>query len=190
VPKARLLARRNVAALCVSGRSIYRYMDRIIAFGEKEDARTFKGGMPVVAHPPCRHWSHFLARQAKAPDPEAEMQLGTFCVRMVRQHGGVLEHPAKSHLFDATGMPVPNAAPDKYGGWTLYVEQRWFGYMARKATWLYIVGVPKRSIPPIPFFWDSIINGRKHWQGSKSARSRTMLPFARFLCQIARLSQV
>lgn len=53
--------------------------------------------------------------------------------------GGILEHPAYSHAWDAFDLPKP----DHRGGWHLsdgfavaHVEQAHYGHMARKATWL------------------------------------------------------
>ena len=61
------------------------------------DARTFPGGMPVIAHPPCRYWiGGLFGRQAIAaarPGGREERQLGRWCVEQVRRCGGILEPP-------------------------------------------------------------------------------------------------
>lgn len=176
-----------VAALCVSGRSIYKHLPGVVAFDRERDARSFGGYMPVVAHPPCRLWSKFLAAQAKCANPPAEKSLGLWCVRMVRTWGGVLEHPAHSRLFAAARMPLPSGQVDAWGGFTLYVEQQWFGYATPKATWVYVCGVPKRSIPPVPFL---LVGASRAEQSglSATARARSVAPFAEWLCQISRLA--
>lgn len=98
---------RTVAALCVAPRSAYHDMPGVEAYDMKRDALTFPGGMPIVAHPPCRAWSAYCAHQAK---PVAgEMELGLWCADMVRKWGGVLEQPAHSRLFDAACLPKPSA---------------------------------------------------------------------------------
>ena len=45
---------RNVAALCVAPNSHYKTMPGVDAYDISRDVRSFTGGMPVVAHPPCR----------------------------------------------------------------------------------------------------------------------------------------
>jgi hypothetical protein len=64
----------------------------------------------------------------------------------VRKFGGVLEHPEASHAWRKFGLNTPprhggwvNA--DWLGGWTCCVEQGHYGHRARRATWLYAVGV-------------------------------------------------
>jgi len=49
-----------VAVLCVSALSIYKGLPGVECYDPKRDVRTFAGGMPVVAHPPCRSWSALL----------------------------------------------------------------------------------------------------------------------------------
>jgi len=39
----------RVAALCVSGRSIYKYMEGVECYDEKRGAQNFKANMPAVA---------------------------------------------------------------------------------------------------------------------------------------------
>lgn len=57
--------------------------------------------------------------------------------------GGVLEHPAWSRLWHLFALPWPDALPDAFGGFTVQVDQVNWGHVARKRTWLYIVGVPR-----------------------------------------------
>jgi len=61
-----------------------------------------------------------------------------------------LEHPAGSDLFDYCGCGT-ESKPDKWGGWTLNVDQFHWGHRAAKPTRLYIVGCDKANIPEIPF---------------------------------------
>jgi hypothetical protein len=184
-----------LAALCVSGRSIYKHLPGVVAYDRKRDARTFDAKTPAVAHPPCRFWSKFLSvlalKAARANsldvDVEAEKELGRWCVRTVMRCGGVLEQPAHSGLWADMGLPMPNQ-PARDGCWTLYVEQGWFGYLTRKPTWLLICGVPKDQLPPVPF---SLVNGsRANSPGlSAFARSRTVNSFAEWLVKVARLAK-
>lgn len=55
----------DVAALFVRRDSVYKTMSCVDAFDFDRDALTFAGGMPVVAHPPCRSWGR-LRQFAKA----------------------------------------------------------------------------------------------------------------------------
>lgn len=96
-------------------------------------------------------------------------------VEQVRAYGGVLEHPAESKLWEARGLPVPefevrqnsglrgralrisatrNTAGefvDSFGGYTIEVDQCEWGHVARKRTWLYLVGVPREALEAPPF---------------------------------------
>lgn len=76
---------RTVAALCVRRDSIYHRMRGVSAYDADRGARSFGGGMPVVAHPPCRSWGRL--RHFSRPAP-GERDLARWCVDMVRQWGG------------------------------------------------------------------------------------------------------
>ncbi len=177
---------RLIAAVFVSGRSIYKHLPGVDTYDVHRGCQSFDGDMPAVYHPPCRCWSRTLASQAKPKDRQAEMNLGRWAVGMVRRTGGVLEHPAFSRLFFEMGLPLPG----KSDGWgfTLYVEQGWFGYANKKATWLYICGVPKHLVKAPEFRLSSCQSGRLNM--SSAGRSRTMPSFADWLCQIARSAGV
>ncbi|CAD1792746.1 hypothetical protein X12_001825 [Xanthomonas arboricola] len=112
------------------------------------DALTFTGGMPVIAHPPCRAWGS-LKHFAK-PRP-GEKDLAIWAVDQVRRCGGVLEHPAGSQLFPTVGLPSPRGMQrDQWGGWTMAIWQSWWGHRADKATKLYIVGCDPGDLPGFP----------------------------------------
>ena len=175
---------RTVAALCVSGRSIYKHTAGVLAFDRAKDARTFQGGMPVIAHPPCRCWSKYLSHQAKPEDPQAEMDLGKWCVDQVLRHGGVLEQPAHSKLWEACNLPRPADLADPFL-YTVYVEQRWFGFITRKPTWVLVSGVPAAELAPLPFKMESPSRGLARTL-YKESYSRTMEPFAAWLLATAR----
>ncbi len=179
-----VLAPRLVAALCVSGRSIYKHTAGVLAFDQARDARTFPGGIPVVAHPPCRCWSKYLAHQAKPKDKAGEMALGLWCVDQVIRHGGVLEHPAHSKLFEAACLPLPGDLADPFL-YTVYVEQGWFGFPTRKPTWVLVSGVPPRGLVPFPFRLESSAPGLASTL-HKELYSRTVSSFAAWLIAVAR----
>lgn len=100
-------------------------------------------------------------------------------VEQVRAFGGVLEHPARSllwmhgptcpgtasgahckHAADGDGpcckcgwehLPLPDHAEDSFGGYTIELDQVEWGHVARKRTWLYLVGVPREALEAPPF---------------------------------------
>jgi hypothetical protein len=116
-------------------------------FAPTRDAQSYDGPHPVIAHPPCGPWGRFYwnykgGEGAKACGPRA--------VEQVRAHGGVLEHPSASKLWKHCELPVPGQDPDRFGGWTLLVNQCDWGHKARKPTWLYIVGANPEDLPVMP----------------------------------------
>ncbi|HEX2099935.1 MAG TPA: hypothetical protein VHF69_04700 [Candidatus Synoicihabitans sp.] len=177
-----------VAALCVQRRSVYHGMSGVEAYDIDRDARTFRGGMPVVAHPPCRGWSNKCRHQAK-PLP-GERELGLWCADQVTRFGGVLEQPAHSHLFAAAGLPIPGQRGGRSDGhWSIEVWQAWWGYPMRKATWLYVAGVDPRRVE-FPFALHALgADGRRFQVMSRNQRSATMPAFAAWLVELARKSR-
>lgn len=139
-------AEMNLAALYVRRDSNYKALG-LNCYDEDRDARTFPGGSPVIAHPPCRSWGR-LAHFAKPRDGERD--LAFHAVVCVRACGGVLEHPESSRLWAESTLPRPGSGFDDFGGWTLPIDQFWFGHRARKRTLLYIVGVRPQEVPPFP----------------------------------------
>lgn len=184
-------ARPMIAVLFARKDSIYKTMPGLDVFDIERDARTFSGGMPVIAHPPCRAWGGFAFRAKPRP---GEKDLAPFAVDVIRANGGVLEHPASSKLWPHCGLPDPGKF-DKYGGWTLTIHQHTFGHRAEKATRLYIIGIDPRSIPPIPLRLDTPTHvigdsGRaaactKRPEVSKAEREHTPPAFAAWLADLA-----
>jgi hypothetical protein len=139
----------RIAALFVRADSAYKALPGVDAYDAARDARSFPGGCPVVAHPPCRAWGRLRQFASKVrPDEKA---LGPWAVEQVRRFGGVLEHPRQSTLWDHCGLPMPGACfTDAWGGYSIEVDQFHFGHKAQKRTWFYVVGVPIDALPPIP----------------------------------------
>ncbi|KAB8057214.1 hypothetical protein GCN74_21815 [Janthinobacterium sp. FT14W] len=121
-------------------------MPAVDAWDAERDARAWPGGVPVVAHPPCRSWG--TLRHLAKPRPD-EKELAVWAVAQVRKFGGVLEHPKRSTLWPHCGLPAIGER-DKFGGWTLPIFQSSFGHRAEKATLLYIVGCAPAQIPAMP----------------------------------------
>jgi hypothetical protein len=187
---------REVAALFVRADSIYKTMPGVDAWDEARDARNWPGGVPVVAHPPCRAWAS-LRHCAKPRDGEKD--LAHLAIRHVRQWGGVLEHPQLSTLWKVAGLPEPGMR-DEHGGWTLIIDQHWWGHRARKRTRLYIVGCEPADIPPIPMRLGEATHTVGLWSGRDKARCRPSISkrefeatppeLAEWLCEVARRSSV
>lgn len=189
---------QKVAALFIRHDSIYKRLEGVEAFDEERDARTFPGGMPVVAHQPCEQWGQ-LAHQAHV-DPESKA-LAPWAVEQVRTWGGVLEHPNRSKLWEFCGLPAPGKGLDRFGGWTLAVSQKWWGHEAEKLTLLYVVGVNPFTVS-LPLTLGRAAktcgrSGRRRDGGrntgrkeiGKAAREHTPEAFARFLIDLARDSE-
>lgn len=135
---------RSVAVLFARADSHYKALPDCDVWDIERDARKWPGGMPVVAHPPCRAWGRL---RMFANPRKGERLLATWAVRQVRTWGGVLEHPVGSLLWPKAGLPAPGQR-DRFGGWTLPIVQQWWGHRAERehtppdlACWL--VGVAR-----------------------------------------------
>lgn len=135
----------TVAALFVETGGCYFDAPGVEPWDITKDARQYAGPWPVVAHPPCQRWGRFWHGSTRKPH---QFKLGDdggcfeAALRAVRKFGGVLEHPAHTHAWDAFNL----ATPDRAGGWrpagdsvgmVCHVEQGHYGHLSRKATWLY-----------------------------------------------------
>lgn len=164
-----------VAALYVLKDGPYYGLPDVDPWDEARDARKYSGPWPVVAHPPCERWGRYWSggpsarvRRKKGDDA------GCFEAALiaVRKFGGILEHPEASHAWRAHGL-IP---PPKSGGWvpagdftgyTCCVEQGHYGHLARKATWLYAVGVELPSLK-----WGAAPQSLRLDEGFHSAEER------------------
>jgi hypothetical protein len=195
---------RQVAALYIDPRGPYPKMPDVFCMGEIEDARTYDGDAPVVAHPPCGAWANLRHLSSGAG-----RDCGPIAVAQVRRWGGVLEQPAGSKLWGHCLLPLPFTEGDGIG-FTLQVEQVAWGHVARKKTWLYIVGV-SRSLAVsgvktggAPTHWVSGGRNQLRKDGKRGGgvvppgikvcsaqqRRRTPPAFAEWLVSLARASKV
>lgn len=151
------------------------------------DARKWPGGTPCVAHPPCRAWGNFAWRAQPRSDEKA---LGLWAVDQVRRFGGVLEHPRGSKLWKAKELPLTGV--DEFGGFTLSVNQFAWGHKALKPTFLYICGVSRDNLPPLPrrnvgsrptHYIADKVEGQKFL--SKRSREKTPVSLAHWLVEVA-----
>jgi hypothetical protein len=141
----------GVAALYVETGGCYFGLPGVDPWDEARDARLYDGPWPVVAHPPCQRWGRFWHGSTRKPH---QYKLGddggcfAGALAAVRCYGGILEHPADSHAWEAFGLSRPKRGegwiPADWpfaDGWTCYVEQGHYGHTSRKPTWLYAHGV-------------------------------------------------
>lgn len=188
---------RTVAALYIDPGGPYPRMRNVECWDATRDANRYEGPHPVVAHPPCGPWGN-LRHLYRGNDHDCAPR----ALELVRRFGGVLEHPAGSKLWKAWSLPLPGESIDAHGGSTFAVEQVAWGHVARKRTWLYVVGVPRELVAKSirtggePTHW--ISGGRKKRDGSGGVipvgikacsaqqRRRTPPAFARWLVSIAR----
>lgn len=179
---------KRVAVLCAMKGSVYHQMEGVEVYDDERNALSFGGGMPVVAHPPCRLFGR-LSWMSRAADPDAEIALGIWTASQVRRWGGILEHPRHSRLWEMAGLPKPGQATRAENGWTLAVPQYWFGHRAPKETWLYIQGVRSFDLPRTEFRllapdWVEVENM------CKREREATPLALAEWLVAVARVAVV
>lgn len=146
----------KVAALFVQPRGCYSELPEVDPWPESRDARLYAGPLPVVAHPPCSRWSR-LARFCEVRHGlKVGADNGCFeaALKAVRTYGGVIEHPAFSKAWAHFGLPRPDTKRQGWtagecGGYSCYIEQGRYGHPVKKATWLYVFGVPEEKLPEL-----------------------------------------
>jgi len=136
-----------IAILFARDDSRYKDFNVYDVYDINRDARTFCKKMPVIAHPPCRAWG-MLSHMANPR--EGEKQLAYLALAQVRLNGGILEHPAGSRLWKEAPLPLAGGGEDEFGGYTIEIDQFDFGHVAHKNTKLYICGIAKDNLPPLP----------------------------------------
>lgn len=213
---------RPVAALYVDPKGVYSTIPGVDCWGPDRDARTYSGPHAVVAHPPCSRWCRLAGLVEARWGHKRGDDDGCFAAALasVRTYGGVLEHPAYSDAWAAFDLNRPPTGggwivADFHGGWTCYVEQGRYGHPAKKATWLYTVGVnPPRlewghiadQDSEATVSWcgnrtkrwarigDFPTNGATHWSErrrlSSKETSATPVAFAELLVSIARSARL
>jgi hypothetical protein len=183
----------GVSILFVRKDSIYKSLG-VDCWDIERDARLWPGGNPIVAHPPCRAWGQ-LAHFAKPRMDEKELAI--FAINQIRKHGGVLEHPRASRLWKHMKLPMPGQGADEYGGYSVCVNQSWWGHLAVKKSLLYIVGCDLKDLPIMPIKFDAITHTvssqiklksgkRTKKELTKEQREETPLDFAKWLIEVAK----
>lgn len=174
----------TVAALFVRKTSHYKDIQGVDCFDVNRDALTWRGGSPGVFHPPCRGWGrlrHF------SKHPASELDLARWSMRMVRQFGGVVEHPTNSLLWAESGC-IGFGLRDDFGGVLVPVLQCWWGHRAPKNTCLYIVGANLKNL-----YWPEVGEQSPSGRIEKmctAERERTTPEFAKWLVELAASCEV
>ena len=183
----------DVAVLFARADSIYKTLPGVDVWDAERDARAYDGPHPVVAHPPCRAWGRLRTFANPRPD---ERNLARLAVALVREFGGVLEHPAGSTLRPSQRLPAPGVR-DSYGGWTLAAPQKWWGHKAEKASWFYVAGCEPQDVPEIPLILGDaayVVQSRKRNDYrphiTKAEREHTPPELAEWLVVLARRCRV
>lgn len=182
----------KVSVLFVRKDSIYKSMG-IDCWDIDRDARLWPGGNPIIAHPPCRAWGQ-LSHMAK-PRPD-EKELAIWSIHQIRKHGGVLEHPRASKLWKEMNLPLGNEI-DEFGGFTLCIDQSWWGHRAQKRTLLYICGAKRSELPRMPLKFELVTHvitqglrkGQPGWRPRVTQYERESTPaaLAEWLIEVASL---
>lgn len=184
-PKHDPRAGRWVSVLCTSHKTPYKHLVNVHVFDRRTDARTYTGGEPVVAHPPCRSWSVYTRHQSTPA--KGEKALGVWCAEQVRMNGGILEQPAHSKLWQAACLPMPGRVDDPLS-WSMEVCQEWWGCPMIKRTWLYFAGIKPKQVH-MPFTLHMIHRNQSTWANlTPHQRSATPTRLAEWLVALARAS--
>lgn len=158
----------SIAILCVNAKSVYKKIQGVDCWDEKRDAYNYAGQSPIIAHPPCAQWSrlhHFAHKNEK------EKGLALHCFKLIQKYGGILEHPAGSKFFKAVGVMHQ----------VISIDQHWFGYPARKRTYLYF-----NQCKPVSFPLNFNAVEKKVNDMSGSTRSKTTQVMAEWLIRCIR----
>ena len=172
----------------VAKNSYYRLLPDLDLFDLQRNALSTISNAPAIYHPPCRSWGR-LRQFAKTPS--GEHWLAVWAILRIWRYGGVLEHPAGSKLWSFMKLARPGQRYDFHGGFSVSLNQSWFGYPAKKNTWLYIVGCEISDLPEMPLCFNAItktVSGSKNRnvlkELSHSERSRTTLQFNEYLVAV------
>jgi hypothetical protein len=150
-----------IAALYVETAGAYFGVPGVDPWDEARDARKYAGPHPVIAHPPCQRWGRFWHGSTRKPHQfKKGDDGGCFAAALndVKSYGGVLEHPADSHAWEAFHLPRPRREGgwtdacllfEKLPAWTCCVYQGHYGHFAGKPTWLIVAGLERDQLPEL-----------------------------------------
>jgi hypothetical protein len=171
-----------ITVLCAKKNSIYKTIPGVDVWDEERDAYFFTGSNPVITHAPCAQWSRMKAFANNNPD---EKELAHFCLKNVIRNGGIFEHPAGSSFFKEAGI-----SKNIYS-----IEQSWWGFPARKRTYLFFHEVKPLPVPIMQHVTTHVVgyhkaSRRELPEMSKSERSTTILSFAEWMIKCIETSPI
>jgi hypothetical protein len=152
-----------ITILCASSGSIYKTIPGLDVWDKSRNAYYFYGSNPVITHAPCAQWSklkHF------AKESEFEKDLAFHCLKMVIRNGGIFEHPSGSSFFKEVGITKGIYS----------VDQSWWGFPARKRTYLYFSGCKPLAFPIMCAAPSKVVESL-----TGDTRSETVLDFAKWM---------
>lgn len=168
--------------------SNYNLSNKFDCYDKERNSLSTKSKLPAIYHPPCRTWGRLRGLSNNEP---GEHLLAVWSILRIWRYGGVLEHPAGSKLWDLMKLPLPGSGYDKFGGFSISINQSWFGFKAEKNTWLYIKGCKINEIPSIELSFDAITHvvttskkGTGKKELSKGARSKTPVKLIKWLSEV------
>lgn len=126
----------KIVVLCAQNNSIYKTLPGLEVYDKARDAYNYKGtNLPIIAHPPCAQWSRL---KSFAKQDKLEKDLAWYCLDKIHEAGiGILEHPMGSSFWKEA-----NITKGLYS-----IDQHWFGFPARKRTYLYFHGCKPDTLP-------------------------------------------
>src|SRR5574337_59333 len=142
-----------IYVLFVSKNSIYKTYRDVDAWDIDRNALLYKGKNPIICHPPCERWSVqnalVLLNHNNNPKYAWGNDGGTFAfaLQKVRENKGILEHPHRSLAWKHFNLPIDYQI-DSFGGYTIQIKQKHYGFPLEKKTLLYVVGIERKKLLP------------------------------------------
>lgn len=158
-----------ITILCADDKSSYFDIPDLDIYTLSRNAFNYNGKNPVIAHPPCGAFSKMRGFSKR---DSFNMELAEHCLNAIHNNCGILEQPAYSIMFELLGIQP-----------TISVDQKWFGFRARKQTWLYLYNVELIS-HPITF--DAATHKVENL--TSSMRARQTIEFSQWLVDSVRCS--
>jgi hypothetical protein len=154
----------------------------------ERDALNSRSELPAVYHPPCAQWGRLRGLSRRNDYAKG---LALWALHSVQLHGGILEHPRSSRLWDYLEV---NAFKnyDSHGGFLCSLDLSWFGFPARKKTCIYVVGIKRSNLKAFPITFDAptkIVSssGDKKPELAKSQRSASPPAFCDYVYDVLNL---
>lgn len=183
----------QVAVLFADQQSVYKTLPNCDVYDKQRNAMNYQDTLPIVAHPPSQAWSYLTHGR---PYSFGEKECATFALKKVRSYGGVLVHPYSTQFWQAADLPDVTKI-DGYSGYTLVVDQHWWGHPGQKLTRLYVVGVAVQDLPIIPLAPSHVSHSLDRWLSKNHRIAHAVTPmtddnmpvaFAIWLAQVAQMA--